>query len=143
MGEREPVPELTEEGHADDGVHRLHPVAAEEGDGDVPTASVDDALGEGGAKLGHRVLVLVGDDGGKLLPDRGDGRVLRRRLLDEDHGERHERCLADKVDGILGHGLKQLDGLLAIEHREMRGKGKTLRRADDEWSASGEEVKNL
>ena len=55
-------PVLGENEHSHDGLHVGVSGPGLEGDGDVPAAGVDDALGEDGAELGHDVVVLVGDD---------------------------------------------------------------------------------
>lgn len=112
VGEREPVPELGEEGHSDDGAHVLASRLGQQRNSDVPSSGVDDSLSERRSELGHRVLVLVGNDGREGLSDGRDLGILRLGLLDEDHGERDKGSLTDEVDGVLGKGLEEIDGLL-------------------------------
>lgn len=114
MSQREPVPELAEEGHSNDRVEVLESVSSDQRDRHVSTSGVNDTLSERSTKLCHRVLVLVTDDRGKLCSDGGDCWVLGGGLLDEDHRERDEGSLADKVDRVLAEGLEQLDSLLYV-----------------------------
>ena len=110
--EREPVPELLEEGHADESGHVATPALVLHRDRHVATSGVDDTLRDGRSELGHRVLVFVGEDRRVLLSHRSD---LRRRgviLLDEDHGERHAGTLANEIDGVLRERLEESDCIL-------------------------------
>ncbi len=61
VAEREPVPKLGEDKHSNDGHHVHVAGAALERNGHVPSARVNDSLGEDGSKLGHDVLVLVSE----------------------------------------------------------------------------------
>jgi len=112
MGKREPVPELSEESHSNDSAHVLGSRLGNEGDGNVPSSGVNDSLSESGSELGHRVFVLVGDDGSESLSNRRDLGVLSLGLLDENHGEGDESSLTDEVDGIFGEGFEEIDGFL-------------------------------
>ena len=112
VSKREPVPELSEESHSNDSAHVLRSRLGNEGDSNVPSSSVDDSLSESGSELGHRVLVLVGDDGSEGLSNGSDLGVLSLGLLDEDHGEGDESSLTNEVDGIFGERFEEIDGFL-------------------------------
>lgn len=60
-----PVPELAEQGHADNGPHILAAGTGLETYGYVAASSVDQALRDGSAEPRHRILVLVRDNLGK------------------------------------------------------------------------------
>ena len=55
------IPELIEDQKADDGRHVGMTGARLQTDGDVTTASVDDALSDDSTKLGHHVFMFVTD----------------------------------------------------------------------------------
>lgn len=111
VGEREPVPVLGEDQHTH---HRLHvgvTGARLEGDGDVPSAGVDDSLGQDGAELSHNVLVLLPDELGVHGPEALDLGTSRLRVLDQDERRSDQRTLADVVDRVVGHGFDEGQGL--------------------------------
>ena len=85
VGQREPVPELSEEGHADNRVHVRGTGFALHRDSNVSSTSIDDALGNGCTKLGQRVFVLVADNRLQGLSNRFHFRCLRLVLLDTNH----------------------------------------------------------
>ena len=111
VGEREPVPVLREDGHADDGRHVQIAGLRLQRDGAVAPAGVEDAERDGAAELGHGVLVAVADGALQRAAHAADLGVRLLVLLDEDHGERDERALPHEVGGVLDHGLEQVDGL--------------------------------
>ena len=71
MAQRIPVPELAENEKTNGCLHGHVTAPRLEGDCHVTTPCVDDALGQDGAQLGERVLVLVSDDLGVVLTVEG------------------------------------------------------------------------
>ena len=64
-----------------------------ERDGDIAAPSIDDALGQDGAKLGDGVLMFVRNDLSVVLTVEGSLRRHQLRVLDQDHGRRYKGSL--------------------------------------------------
>jgi hypothetical protein len=112
VSEREPVPVLSEDSHADYPGHVQIARLCLETDGTVSTTGIDDAERERCTKLGHGVFVAVAADLFEGLADSGNLRVHDFVLLDHDHGQSNQRSLSNEVGGVLHHGLKQVNGLI-------------------------------
>lgn len=112
MGEREPVPELTEQGHPNNSHHVGGTSFGLHRDGDVPASGIDNALRDGGTELGKRILVLVGYGLFKQFTSHLGLGSLGFAVLNQDHGERDECSLTNKVGRVLRHRLQDLDGFL-------------------------------
>lgn len=82
------------------------------GDSDIATTSIDNTACYDGTELAHHLLVLVRDLLLKHLPDSLHSGLLCLGHLDKDHGQGNEGSLANKVDGVRGKGLEEIQGLL-------------------------------
>ena len=120
MCQRVPIPELTEQHHANDSAGIPPTSTALQADGDIAATGIDEALTDGGTEASHGVLVLVGDDLRVQGARRGHRWRRGLRLLHENHAESNEGTLADEVNAILRHGLEDLDSVLRLSQDKSR-----------------------
>ena len=113
MGQGEPVPVLSEDQHSHDRHHVGVASPGLEGDGHIPSASVNDPLGHNGAKFGHHIFVFVADHLGVERPEIFDLGTSEFGVLDKDHGAGDQGTLPDVIDRVMGHWLNQGHSFLA------------------------------
>jgi hypothetical protein len=99
----EPVPVLGENHQSNYSTHVGVASPRLEWDGDIASASINNALGQNGTKLGHDIFVLVANDFGVELSDVFDLWRGEFGVLDEDKCRSQQCSLADIIDRIVHH----------------------------------------
>mmetsp|Transcript_5008 Transcript_5008/g.15779 ORF Transcript_5008/g.15779 Transcript_5008/m.15779 type:complete len:317 (+) Transcript_5008:85-1035(+) len=127
--ERVPEPEVRENAHPNDGGHDLVAGAASERDRHVAPAGVEQARRHDGAKLGHRVLVLIAHHLLQVFAVLGLARLrLVVRVLHKDHRRGQQRALPHVVDRVGQHRSEQIERFLGSRAgaRDADGEGRAV-----------------